>query len=135
MCGYAHTVEPSATGTGGGPQRGEGLADPVVLGLLQVAGQDPLLVLQLLQIDPQHNASLRMQSAGTHCANNEHYSLFFQILSWEKIHCTAQRELMCIFPLLQKRHYHVGSSTQFGVTRPSEASFGLQRVLSGGTSS
>lgn len=42
---YADALKaPSA----GGAQGGEGLADPAVLGFLEVIGQDALLVLQLL---------------------------------------------------------------------------------------
>lgn len=45
VCVYANALDaPSA----GGPQGGEGLADPAVLGFLEVVGQDSLLVLQLL---------------------------------------------------------------------------------------
>lgn len=46
---YVKTVKPLA----GGPQRGEGLADPAVLCFLQITGQDSLLVLQLLHEDTQ----------------------------------------------------------------------------------
>ena len=42
---YANTVKPP---TAGGPQGGEGLADPAVLRLLEIVRQDSFLVLQLL---------------------------------------------------------------------------------------
>lgn len=42
---HADAVQPPA----GGPQGGEGLADPVVLRLLEVIAQDSPLVLQLLR--------------------------------------------------------------------------------------
>lgn len=48
ISGYADGVKPPS---GGGAQGGEGLADPVVLGLLEIAGQDSSLVLQLLDTD------------------------------------------------------------------------------------
>lgn len=40
----------------GGPQRRQGLADPVVFCFLEIAGQDSLLVLQLLRTKHNGNA-------------------------------------------------------------------------------